>query len=85
MARREELVPVVDAAQGVAAVVAARGRGDHDGARRLLATFSDPQELAGGALLVVELTLGMLQREREESLDGCVRDLCLQLDEALAR
>lgn len=82
-ARRAELTPVVDAAQRVAGIVAARGRGDADGARQLLGTFNDERELAGGALLVAELSLGLLQRETGESLDQCVSDLCLQMEAAL--
>lgn len=83
-ARRAQLAPVVDAAQRVAAALAARDRGDNDGARQLLTAFEDQQELASGALLVAELTLRMLQQQTGEPMDGCVRDLCLRLDEALA-
>jgi hypothetical protein len=82
-ARREELSPVVAAAQRVAGLVAARGRGDTDGARELLLSFDNEQELAGGALLVAELSLGMLRRETGESLDECVRDLCIHLESGL--
>lgn len=81
--RREELSPVVSAAQRVAGIVAARGRGDTDGARALMRTFSDEAELAGGALLVAELSLGLLHRETGESLEACVRDLCVEMESAL--
>ncbi len=81
--RREQLAPVVDAAQRVAGIVAARGRGDDVGARELLTSFGDEGELAGGALLVAELSLGMLHRESGESLDDCVRELCLHLESTL--
>jgi hypothetical protein len=81
--RREQLVPVVDAAQRVAGIVAARGRGDDAGARELLTSFGNESELAGGALLVAELSLGMLHRETGESLDDCVRDLGLHLESSL--
>ncbi|WP_370288200.1 hypothetical protein [Nocardioides sp.] len=83
--RRAALEPVVVAAQKVAGIVAARGRGDADGARRLMGSFDDERDLAGGALLVAELSLAMLQRETGESLDDCVRDLCVQMEQALVR
>lgn len=82
-ARHAELSPVVSAAQRVAGIVAARGRGDADGARALMGTFADEAELAGGALLVAELSLGLLHRETGESLEDCVRDLCLEMETAL--
>jgi hypothetical protein len=81
--RREQLAPVVAAAQRVAGIVAARGRGDVDGARELMRTFENETELAGGALLVAELSLGLLQRQTGEPLDDCVRDLCVEMESAL--
>jgi hypothetical protein len=81
--RRAELSPVVSAAQRVAGIVAARGRGDVEGARELLRTFEDERELAGGALLVAELSLGLLHRQSGESLEDCVRDLCVEMESAL--
>ena len=82
-APRDQLAPVVSAAQRVAGLVAARGRGDLDGARELMSTFTDESELAGGALLVAELSLGLLRSETGESLDDCVRDLCVHLEASL--
>lgn len=84
MSTRAQLAPVVDAAQRVAGIVAARGRGDAQGARALMASFEDVEELAGGALLVAELSLGLLRQETGDSLDDCVHELCVQLEEALA-
>lgn len=81
----EELLPLIDAAQRVAGVVAARGRGDADGARNLLTSFEDREQLAAGSLLVAELSLGMLRQETGSSLDALVRDLCLQLETAADR
>jgi hypothetical protein len=80
---REELQPVVAAAQRVAGILAARGRGDVAGARELMSSFADERELAGGALLVAELSLGLLHRHTGESLDECVRDLCVEMENAL--
>lgn len=67
----------------MAGVVAARGRRDHSGARQLLLSFEDHEQLAAGALLVAELSLGMLQRHTGEPLDDCVRDLCVELEDSL--
>lgn len=83
--RRAELAPVVTAAQRVAGLVAARGRGDADGARQLMGSFDSERELAGGALLVAELSLGLLQKQTGESLDQCVRDLCIHMESALGQ
>ena len=74
-----ELDDVVDAAQRVAGVVAARDRGDADGARALLASFEDHAELATGALLVAELSLGLLSRSTGEPVGDCVATLSLEL------
>jgi hypothetical protein len=76
---RSDTQDVADAATRVAGVVAARGRGDIEGARELLATFDTHEELASGALLVAELALGTLSRSTGESLDSCVSDLSLTL------
>jgi len=82
--RRAELAPVVSAAQRVAGIVAARGRGDAAGARELMRTFESESELAGGALLVAELSLGLLHRQTGEPLEDCVRDLCVEMETALS-
>lgn len=74
-----EIAPLVDAAQRVAGVVAARGRGDLEGARSLMGSFDDLGDLSGGALLVAELALGLLAEATGESLDHCVGDLSLRL------
>ncbi|QWF20805.1 hypothetical protein KM427_17790 [Nocardioides sp. LMS-CY] len=81
--RHDQLAPVVSAAQRVAGIVAARGRGDADGARELMRTFESEGELAGGALLVAELSLGLLHRQTGEPLEDCVRDLCVEMESAL--
>ncbi len=46
-------------------------------------SFDDGRELAGGALLVAELSLGRLRRETGETLDECVRELCVEMETAL--
>lgn len=79
----QDLGPVVDAAQVVTGVIAARARGDVDGARALL-TSIDQAELLSGALLVAELSLGLWSRAAGESVDRCAGDLSIELM-ALAR
>ncbi len=81
--RRAELVPVVEAGQRVAGLLAARGRGDREGAAALMAGFADERELAGGALLVAELCLAQRGAERGEEVGESVRRLCLDLEAAL--
>lgn len=83
MTTREELTPVVVAAQRVAGLLAARARGDAEGARTLMGTFDDEWEFATGALLVAELSLGLLGERTGESMDECVRDLCVEMENAL--
>jgi hypothetical protein len=73
----------VAAAQRVAGLVAARARLDAEGTRELMSSFDNEGELAGGALLVAELSLGLLSRETGDSVDQCVRELCVHLEAAL--
>lgn len=81
-ARPGELQPLVSAAQRVAGIVAARGRGDRDGASQLLQSLEE-HELSAGALLVADLALGLLRRESGESLDQTVARLCVEIEQAL--
>lgn len=80
---REDLASVAATAQQVAGVVAARGRGDPDGARTLMAALAGEQDVAAGAVLVTELALGMLQRQTGESVETCVQQLAVELEAAL--
>lgn len=75
----QDTVDVMDAASRVAGTVAARGRGDLDGARELVSSFDSHEELAGGALLVAELALQALSEQTGESLDELVGVLHLRL------
>jgi len=74
-----EFEDLLTSAQQVAGVVAARGRGDLDGARALLRAVVTDGDLTGGAVLVAELALGLLARETGEGLDAVVRRLNLEL------
>jgi hypothetical protein len=79
-----ELLDIVESAQRVAGVLAARRRGDARDAAELLASFESPMALAEGALLLADLCLDLYRVRTGESTDDCVRDLCLQLEAALA-
>ncbi|MDT9594958.1 hypothetical protein RDV89_17855 [Nocardioides zeae] len=78
-ARQAELEGLLGSAQQVAALVAARGRGDVEGARQLTRHLVTEGDLAGGALLVAELALGLLAEAGDESLDAVVGRLNLEL------
>lgn len=77
--RAAELDGLLGSAQQVAGLIAARGRGDREGARDLTRHLVEEGDLAGGALLVAELALGLLANESGESLDGVVEQLNLHL------
>ena len=81
-AKSGDLLPVVSAAQRVAGLVAARGRGDRDGARELLRGLSE-DDLQAGALLVADLSLNLLQRETGDTLDETVARLCIEIEHAV--
>lgn len=79
-ARRRELLHVVDSAQRAAGMLAARHRGDVDDAMDLMASFTDDHDLASGALLLAELTLGLYSNETGRDIDTLVRELNLQME-----
>jgi hypothetical protein len=83
--RRRELAGVVDAAQRAAGVLVARHRGDVSGSQELLATFADDRELAGGALLLAELTMSLYSDETGRDFADCLQDLNLQMESAVGR
>ena len=74
-ADQQQLRGMVDAAQRAAGVLAARHRGDTAGVRTLMTTFPDEAALAGGALLLADLALGMLRARSGQSMDECVQHL----------
>ncbi|MCZ2849851.1 hypothetical protein [Modestobacter sp. VKM Ac-2978] len=77
-----QLVQLGDAAQRVAGVLAARSRGDAEGAAALLQTFPDEGALAGGAMLLADLVLGVHASETGRSKAECVQDLAVQIEHA---
>lgn len=82
--RLAELQAMVEAAQRVAGVLAARERGDTGDAADLLASFEDRDELAGGAMLLAQLSIGLRAQSADQSFEGSARDLCLQMEASLA-
>lgn len=80
--RREQLLPVVDAAQRAAGILAARHRGDREGAR-LLVTEMSSEDLAGGALLLAELALSLYADASGEDVERCLQDLASDLERAV--
>jgi Fe-Mn family superoxide dismutase len=82
--RQQQLRGMVDAAQRAAGVLAARHRGDADGVRTLMASFHDEAALAGGALLLADLALGMLRERSGQSMDECVQHLSVRLENVVS-
>ena len=68
-----------EAVQRAAGVVAARHRGDLDGAEALLAAFPTEQATTLGFYLLADLALGLLRAERGQTMDDLVRELALHL------
>ncbi|MCA1674705.1 MAG: hypothetical protein LC799_21765 [Actinobacteria bacterium] len=78
--RPQQLRGMLDAAQRAAGLLAARHRGDADGVRTLMASFHDEAALAGGALLLADMALGMLRERSGQSMDECVQHLSVRLE-----
>ncbi|MGI9155097.1 MAG: hypothetical protein ACR2FG_00425 [Marmoricola sp.] len=77
------LLDMVQSAQRAAGVLAARERGDVEGAADLMASFVDADDLAGGSLMLARLTLGLYAECVGLSIEECVRELSLQLEDSL--
>lgn len=71
---------MADAAQRAAGLLAARSRGDHEGASALVASFEDAMTFAGGSLLLAELLLGMYERESGANREESLRDVIATLE-----
>lgn len=74
-----EIVEAVALARRAAGVVAARRRGDHDGAVTLMGEFDDPDERAMGFYLVADLAVLLLSQATGRTVQECVNDLALAL------
>ncbi|AVT30847.1 superoxide dismutase [Plantactinospora sp. BC1] len=72
-------VHAAETVQRAAGVIAARRRGDLDGAEALLATFPTETAKTLGFYLLADLALGLLQAQSGQSVDDLVRELALHL------
>ncbi|MDG4785042.1 superoxide dismutase [Micromonospora sp. WMMD1102] len=72
-------VHTAETVQRAAGVIAARRRGDLDGAEALLSTFPTEQAKTLGFYLLADLALGLLQAQSGQSMDDLVRELSLHL------
>ncbi|MEV6596789.1 superoxide dismutase [Actinoplanes sp. NPDC051346] len=66
-------------AQRAAGVIAAKHRGDLDGAQALLAEFTDETCRTRGFHLLAELTLTILRAQTGETMDELVQHLSLHI------
>ncbi len=78
--RRAELLELVDAAQRVAGAIAARDRGDQDGAAQLLASLTDDGLLGQGALLLTDMLLQVHRSRTGDDIQTTLQDLTLRLE-----
>jgi hypothetical protein len=67
-----------DAAQRTAGIIAARARGDFDGAQRLLASMDDHTRAAGG-LFLADLAVSLLAYAEGRSADQVAAELSLHV------
>ncbi|MGW5366593.1 hypothetical protein [Actinopolymorpha pittospori] len=78
-----ELAELVNAAQRVAGVLAARHRHNPEGVAALMSTFSNDRALAGGHCYSPRSPLGLYRQETGQNMDECVRELTTQLENAV--
>jgi Fe-Mn family superoxide dismutase len=74
-----EPVHTAETVQRAAGVIAARRRGDFDGAEALLAAFPAEAAKTLGSFLRADLALGLLQAQLGQSMDDLGRELTLHL------
>jgi hypothetical protein len=72
-----------DAAQRVAGLLAAQHRGDTAGTAELLRSFPDEGALAGGALLLADLLLGLYAEQTGQDRTTCTQELVVQIERAI--
>lgn len=60
-------------------MLAAKHLGDNAGVARLMDSFGSDRAMAGGCLLLAELTLGLYRQETRLTMEEAVQDLCLHL------
>ncbi|MEH0972373.1 superoxide dismutase [Micromonospora sp. CPCC 205546] len=67
------------AAQRAAGVIAARHRGDLDGAERLLAMFPDEAARSRGFMFLAELALSLVGTRTGQSMEDVAQELALHI------
>ena len=67
-----------DAAQRIAGVIAARSRGDLDGAEKLLASMDDHTR-AAGSLFLADLAIGLLAQYEQRPVEQVAAELSLHV------
>ncbi|WP_432838147.1 superoxide dismutase [Dactylosporangium sp. CA-092794] len=72
-----------EAVQRAAGVIAARQRGDLDGAEALLAAFAGPADQARAFCLLAELALGLIRSQTGQTMDELVQELAMLIEQAL--
>ncbi|MEV5695495.1 superoxide dismutase [Micromonospora globbae] len=73
------------AAQRAAGVIAAKHRGDLDGAEQLLAAFPDEATRTRGFMLLAELALTLVGTQTGQTMDDLVQELTLHIAAAIDR
>jgi hypothetical protein len=68
------------AAQRAAGVIAAKHRGDLDGAEALLASFPDEASRTRGFCLLAEVSLGLVRSQSGQTMDELVQELTLLIE-----
>ncbi|ANS78686.1 hypothetical protein SGUI_1290 [Serinicoccus hydrothermalis] len=80
-----DLLPLVHDAQQVAGLLAARRRGQEaEEDLALLLRETDAKALAGGAMLLADVDVGLLSHLTGEDYQQCVRRLTVDLESAVA-
>jgi hypothetical protein len=74
-----DILQAVALAQRAAGVVAARRRGDHDGASALMGEFDNAADTAMGFYIVADLAVLLLSQATGRSIEECLHDLTLAL------
>lgn len=68
-----------DAARRAAGIIAARHRGDLDGAEALLASFPDDAARSSGFCLLAELALTIVRTQSGQTMDELIQELSLHM------
>ncbi|MFG2042935.1 hypothetical protein [Dactylosporangium sp. NPDC048998] len=72
-----------EAVQRATGVIAARHRGDLDGAEALLTAFTGPTEQTRAFCLLAELALGLVRSQTGQTVDELVQELNILVEQVL--